>query len=130
VIVRAHRHAAGDADHVRRAERILERLARGFGAVTDGATGEDRRARARHQACKREGVGAVDAPGAEIVPRLGELVAGHQHRDPRPPRARQLIASYRCGDPELGGADQGARAQDQIAAAYVFTGTADVLSLF
>ena len=122
VVVRAHRHAAGDADHVgaRRAPaasaaRVARRRRRArCTLLTSSAPG------ALHLGGERVGVRAVDPPGPERLAGARQLVAGHHQRHPRP-RARRR-ASARPTDaatPSSAGPEPRAGAEQQLALAHV-----------
>ena len=105
----ADRHAAADHDDVG-----VERRARLPRVVAAGSSRHDldaaraRRPRARPAPAPSGRSSCGSPPGRSGSPGLVQLVAGGQHADPRPARARDRGAPDRGEHPELGGAELGA----------------------
>ena len=118
VVVLADRDPAGDHDEVgierpRRAPRGWPRACHGRSRA-----GAARRPRARRRA--RRAVNAFELrirSGAQRLARGLELVAGGQHRDPRPSRACDLGTADRGDHTDLGGADLGSRPRSTVSPA-------------
>ena len=129
VVVRADRHAAAHADHVRRVERSGERRSGRAGVVRDVAALEHDAA--RPLGLRRDGIGVriPDLPWGERSTRLHQLVAGREHSDPGPRYARQTCRAERGEHGELGRADLGSRREDGLPGAYVLARAPNVRAL-
>ena len=126
VVVGTDRDAAGEDEHVGLLERRGDRLAGLRLGVGHHAGAQHLRAGLRRQRGERRGVGVVQLAGAERLAGRDELVAGGQHDETRPARARDDSASGHHGDPDLGRAHPRARRQDGDAAAHVVAGRSHV----